>query len=227
MHVFSEVAQELCNLDSLFSILSNTLTMWIPCSIFQSLPVKMAVFYVMLALRQELRQREWFASQQIAEPNLAQMLDLVALGTVADLVPLDYLNRLLVSYGIKRINQGLARPGIQALLHVAKGETRQIIAQDLGFAIAPRLNAAGRLDDMTLGIECLLSQTTTGALPLAQRLNDWNLERRNIQKNMELDASRIAQSQSIDESSHSVCLYSDDWHEGVVGLVASKIKDHS
>ncbi len=182
-------------------------------------------FYVMLALRHELRTRGWFDNRGIKEPNLAQLLDLVALGTVADLVPLDYLNRLLVSHGIKRINQGQGRPGIQALLHVAKGEAPQIIAQDLGFAIAPRLNAAGRLDDMTLGIECLLSDTAAGALPLAERLNDWNLERRNIQKTMQQDANRIAQSLRIDEGLHSVCLFSEEWHEGVVGLVASRIKD--
>ncbi|MEL0036078.1 MAG: DHHA1 domain-containing protein, partial [Gammaproteobacteria bacterium] len=183
-------------------------------------------FYVMLALRQELRQRDWFNSQSIAEPNLAQMLDLVALGTVADLVPLDHLNRLLVKQGLKRINQGLTRPGIKTILQLARGETEEVVAQDMGFAVAPRLNAAGRLDDMTLGIECLLSQTAAGALPLAERLNDWNVERRQIQQTMENEASNIAQSQAISDSTYTISLYSDNWHEGVVGLVASKIKDH-
>ena len=183
-------------------------------------------FYVMLALRQELRQRDWFNSQSIAEPNLAQMLDLVALGTVADLVPLDHLNRLLVKQGLKRINQGLTRPGIKTILQLARGEIEEVVAQDMGFAVAPRLNAAGRLDDMTLGIECLLSQTAAGALPLAERLNDWNVERRQIQQTMENEASNIAQSQAISDSTYTISLYSDNWHEGVVGLVASKIKDH-
>lgn len=183
-------------------------------------------FYVMLALRQELRHRDWFKSQNIAEPNLAQMLDLVALGTVADLVPLDHLNRLLVKQGLKRINQGLTRPGIKTILQLARGETEEVVAQDMGFAVAPRLNAAGRLDDMTLGIECLLSQTAAGALPLAERLNDWNVERRQIQQTMENEASNIAQSQAISDSTYTISLYSDNWHEGVVGLVASKIKDH-
>ena len=183
-------------------------------------------FYVMLALRQELRRRDWFKSQSTAEPNLAQMLDLVALGTVADLVPLDHLNRLLVKQGLKRINQGLTRPGIKTILQLARGETEEVVAQDMGFAVAPRLNAAGRLDDMTLGIECLLSQTAAGALPLAERLNDWNVERREIQQTMENEASNIAQSQAISDSTYTISLYSDNWHEGVVGLVASKIKDH-
>jgi len=183
-------------------------------------------FYVMLALRQELRRRDWFKSQSTAEPNLAQMLDLVALGTVADLVPLDHLNRLLVKQGLKRINQGLTRPGIKTILQLARGETEEVVAQDMGFAVAPRLNAAGRLDDMTLGIECLLSQTAAGALPLAERLNDWNVERRQIQQTMENEASNIAQSQAISDSTYTISLYSDNWHEGVVGLVASKIKDH-
>ena len=183
-------------------------------------------FYVMLALRQELRQRDWFNERAIKEPNLAQMLDLVALGTVADLVPLDQLNRLLVKQGLKRINQGLTRPGIKTLLQLARGETEEVVAQDMGFAVAPRLNAAGRLDDMTLGIECLLSKTPAGALPLAERLNDWNVERRQIQHTMETEATNIAKSQSISDATCSISLFSENWHEGVVGLVASKIKDH-
>lgn len=182
-------------------------------------------FYVMLAVRMVLRQRLWFEQSGIAEPNLAQMLDLVALGTVADLVPLDHLNRLLVKQGLERINQGQCRPAIRVLLELARGEFQQVVAQDLGFSVAPRLNAAGRLDDMTIGISCLLSKTQQAALPLAEMLNDYNQERRAIQKTMELEASRIVQNQTTASTGPVVCLFSEDWHEGVVGLVASKIKD--
>jgi single-stranded-DNA-specific exonuclease len=182
-------------------------------------------FYVMLALRAELRARDWFNQSAQQEPNLATMLDLVALGTVADLVPLDHINRLLVRQGLDRINAGRCRPAIKVLLQIAKGEVGVIDAQDLGFSVAPRLNAAGRLDDMRLGIECLLSKTEAGALPLAEALNQWNLDRRKIQQDMEQQARQIVEGQSLNSDAAGVCLYSEDWHEGVVGLVASKIKD--
>ena len=183
------------------------------------------VFYVMLALRQTLRQLNWFNDR--SEPNLASKLDLVALGTVADLVPLDHINRLLVKQGLDRINRGLCRPAIKVLWQLARSGEGELVAQDLGFSIAPRLNAAGRLDDMTAGIECLLSQTESGALPLAEKLNEWNLKRRSIQQDMEQSANKIVDNQSFDENRKSLCLYSSDWHEGVVGLVASKVKDRT
>jgi len=184
-------------------------------------------FYVLLALRQELRQRGWFEKQSIIEPNLGHYLDLVALGTVADLVPLDHINRCLVSQGLIRINQGLCCPGISTLLELARGQQEFYQAQDLGFAVAPRLNAAGRLDDMTLGIECLLSETKAGALPLAEELNAWNLERRAIQDTMQQQANTIVNKYKTKDLAKQagLCLYSDAWHEGVVGLVASRIKD--
>lgn len=184
-------------------------------------------FYVLLALRQELRKRDWFAENDIKEPNLAHYLDLVALGTVADLVPLDHINRCLVAQGLQRINQGLCRPGISTLLELARGQQELYQAQDLGFSVAPRLNAAGRLDDMTLGIECLLSETRVGALPLAEELNNWNIERRSIQDDMQRQANDIVSKYRPEELSKQagLCLYSNDWHEGVVGLVASRIKD--
>ena len=184
-------------------------------------------FYVLLALRQELRQRNWFTENNITEPNLAHYLDLVALGTVADLVPLDHLNRCLVSQGLQRINQGLCQPGISTLLDLARGQQELYQAQDLGFSVAPRLNAAGRLDDMTLGIECLLSESRVGALPLAEELNNWNIERRAIQDDMQRQANTIVSSYKAEDLAEQagLCLYSADWHEGVVGLVASRIKD--
>ncbi|MBT8449427.1 MAG: single-stranded-DNA-specific exonuclease RecJ, partial [Gammaproteobacteria bacterium] len=160
-------------------------------------------------------------------PNLGHYLDLVALGTVADLVPLDHINRCLVSQGLIRINQGLCCPGIPTLLELARGQQEFYQAQDLGFAVAPRLNAAGRLDDMTLGIECLLSETKAGALPLAEELNAWNLERRAIQDTMQQQANAIVNKYKTKDLAKQagLCLYSDAWHEGVVGLVASRIKD--
>jgi len=184
-------------------------------------------FYTLLALRAELRQRDWFAKQGIAEPNLGNYLDLVALGSVADLVPLDHLNRCLIQQGLERINQKTCRPAITTLLSFVQREFSRIQAQDLGFIVAPRLNAAGRLDDMRIGIECLMSQTQQGAEPLAEELNHWNLQRRAIQEEMQQQALDIVRQQKLDKMSDkkAVCLYSEKWHEGVIGLIASKIKD--
>lgn len=188
------------------------------------------IFYVMLALRAELRLRHWFENQQIPEPNMAQFLDLVALGTVADLVQLDRNNRIMVYQGLQRIRAGKARPGIQALLAVAGRAAEKLAASDLGFAIGPRLNAAGRLDDMSLGIECLLSENNHRAHELAVQLNSLNEERRLIERDMQQQAfaelMKIPQLQSNTELAIGLCLFDDQWHQGVIGLLASRVKDY-
>jgi single-stranded-DNA-specific exonuclease len=166
------------------------------------------IFYVMMALRGELRERGWFEEGGLAEPNLGSVLDLVALGTVADVVPLDRNNRILVQQGLLRMRAGRSRPGIEALLRVAGREPGRLVAADLGFAVAPRLNAAGRLDDMSVGIECLLSEDATRAGQLAGELDTFNRDR-----------------QAIEVVPSALCLYDSRWHQGVVGILASRIKD--
>src|SRR3569623_3339426 len=146
------------------------------------------IFYVMLALRARLREEQWFARNGVEQPNLAQLLDRVALGTVADVVPLDHNNRILVSQGIARIRAGRCCAGIAALLEIAGRNPRQLVAADLGFAVGPRLNAAGRLEDMSLGIACLLADDTAQAREMAARLNALNHERRAIETQMQADA---------------------------------------
>lgn len=188
------------------------------------------IFYVMLAVRSELRTQGWFASTKIEEPNMAQFLDLVALGTVADLVPLDHNNRILVYQGIARIRAGKARPGISALLTIAGRSHTRLTAADLGFAIAPRLNAAGRLTDMSLGIECLLSQDPNRAREIAVQLNSLNEERRAIEQTMQTqafsDLESITRSQTSPENlAFGLCLFDESWHQGVIGLLASRVKD--
>jgi single-stranded-DNA-specific exonuclease len=176
----------------------------------------------MAALRRELEARG-----QAISPPLTDFLDLVALGTVADLVPLDVNNRVLVAQGIRRIRAGRAVPGIRALLAIAGRNAPSLIAADLGFSIGPRLNAAGRLDDMSIGIRCLLSDSESEALALATRLDQLNAERREIEAKMQ-DAALAAVSRLRDPAGpvrHGVCLFDPDWHQGVVGLVASRIKD--
>ncbi|MDH5660906.1 MAG: DHH family phosphoesterase, partial [Gammaproteobacteria bacterium] len=142
------------------------------------------IFYVMLALRASLRKQGWFEEQKIEEPNLAELLDLVALGTVADVVPLDYNNRILVSQGLARIRSGHVCAGIKALIDITGRDATRLIASDFGFAIAPRLNAAGRLDDMSLGINCLLSDDIAITHTIAQQLDDINHARRDIEADM-------------------------------------------
>lgn len=184
------------------------------------------IFYVMLALRKRLRDTGWFTDQGMAEPNFAQLLDLVALGTVADLVPLDYNNRILVSQGMARINNSQACSGIYALLQVANRQQRPVTTSDLSFFVAPRLNAAGRLDDMSLGIACLLTDDEAQARKLAIDLDRLNHERRNIQQQMQQQAQLILEECVIeDETPKGICLYDENWHQGIVGLVASKIKE--
>jgi single-stranded-DNA-specific exonuclease len=181
-------------------------------------------FYVMAALRRELEARG-----TMVMPSVTEFLDLVALGTVADLVPLDTNNRVLVSQGLKRIRAGRAVPGIRALLAIGNRSVPAATAADLGFTIGPRLNAAGRLDDMSIGIRCLLADTDAEAMALATRLDQLNLERREIETRMQGAAlAAVAQLRDADESAatrQGVCLFDPAWHQGVVGLVASRIKD--
>jgi single-stranded-DNA-specific exonuclease len=179
-------------------------------------------FYVMAALRRELD-----ALGTVVMPPVADFLDLVALGTVADLVPLDANNRVLVAQGIRRIRAGRSVPGIRALLDIAGRNVSTLTAADLGFAIGPRLNAAGRLDDMSIGIRCLLSDSETEALNLATRLDQLNVERREIEAKMQGAAlAAVARLRNPEGPvRHGVCLFDSDWHQGVVGLVASRIKD--
>jgi len=186
------------------------------------------IFYVMSALRHHLQQQGWFDKAGIAAPNMAQFLDLVALGTVADLVPLDHNNRILVAQGMARIRRGLARPGIVALVQQAGRQLDQLQATDLGFVLAPRLNAAGRLDDMSVGIECLLTSDAGRAQQLAQQLDQLNQQRRTIEGEMQEQATVIVSQLQAAETAElppCICLFQPDWHEGVVGIVASRIKE--
>ncbi len=185
------------------------------------------MFYILVALRAHLRKQNWFQEQKLTEPNLAELLDLVALGTVADVVPLDRNNRLLVSQGLARIRSGNCRPGIKALLLTANRTLERVTAQDMGFAVGPRLNAAGRLSDMSLGIECLMSDDEMQARNMAVRLDVLNKERRKIQNEMQEQALIDIAELDLDETEmpFGVCLFNEDWHQGVVGILASKIKD--
>ena len=185
------------------------------------------MFYVLSAVRAALRERGWFRAEGIEEPNLGDALDLVALGTVADVVPLDRNNRILVAAGLARIRSGRARPGIEALFEVAGRDHRQASAGDLGFIVGPRLNAAGRLDDMSIGIECLLAESSASARGFAEKLHQLNRERRDIEQSMQQDA--LAQLESIDlegdDSLFAMTLYDSAWHQGVIGILASRIRE--
>lgn len=185
------------------------------------------IFYVMIALRRALQQNGWFEQQQIAPPNLAALLDLVALGTVADVVPLEQNNRILVHQGLQRIRAGRARPGILALLEVAGRQRHKLAASDLGFAVAPRLNAAGRLEDISIGIECLITENADQARQLASTLDQLNRERRGIEEEMQHQALELLSSLQLDARSmpYGVCLYDETWHQGVIGILASRIKE--
>lgn len=179
------------------------------------------MFYVLSRVRAELQARGWFA--QRARPQLAEFLDLVALGTVADVVPLDRNNRVLVAQGLARIRAGRCRPGIRALLRSAGREATALTATDLGFVLGPRINAAGRLDDIRIGIECLLASDEAAAQALAETLERINRERRALTATMS-DEARV-QVNVRDDGRVGVCLYDARWHEGVIGLVASRIKE--
>ena len=183
-------------------------------------------FYLLLALRAALREQGYFSDTQ-PEPNLAELLDLVALGTVADVVPLDANNRILVHQGLMRIRSGKCRPGIQALIDVANRSAQKLTASDFGFALAPRLNAAGRLDDMSLGISCLLAPDLGLARQYAAELDSLNVERRAIEQSMQLEAQAFLSQLSFDgaELPECLCLYRHDWHQGVIGILAGRIKE--
>ncbi|QIB67741.1 single-stranded-DNA-specific exonuclease RecJ [Kineobactrum salinum] len=183
------------------------------------------IFYVMLALRAELRSRGWFEQAGLTEPQLADCLDLVALGTVADVVPLDRNNRILVAAGLQRIRAGRARPGIRALLEIAGRNAATVVASDLGFAVGPRLNAAGRLEDMSIGIECLLAESGREAAERAARLQQLNLERRAIEQDMQQEALALLAGLELTADRAAITLYEPGWHQGVIGILASRIKD--
>ena len=180
------------------------------------------MFYVMLALRAELRKRGAFSVS--AEPNLAALLDLVALGTVADVVKLDRNNRILVAQGLARLRQGKMQPGLRALFRVAGRESDRASTFDLGFALGPRLNAAGRLSDMSLGIECLITDDLGRALNIAQQLDQLNRERRVIETDMQEQAQAFLATIDATERA-SLSLYDPAWHQGVIGILASRVKD--
>ncbi len=205
------------------------------------------MFYVMLALRAELRNRDWFADSReppcptplpkaagsVApafgrtdrlEPNLADLLDLLALGTVADVVPLDFNNRVLVSQGLKRIRAGRMQEGVRALFAVAGRDPSRASGFDLGFLLGPRLNAAGRLSDMSLGIECLVTTNRGRALEIARQLDDLNRERRVIEADMQAQADELLAKLSVGDSC-SISLYDPTWHQGVIGILAGRVKE--
>ncbi|AXS80225.1 single-stranded-DNA-specific exonuclease RecJ [Dechloromonas sp. HYN0024] len=185
------------------------------------------MFYVMLALRAELRERGWFAPNvpERPEPNFANLLDLVALGTVADVVKLDRNNRILVSQGLKRMRAGQMQLGIAALFKAAARDPKRATAFDLGFLLGPRLNAAGRLADMRLGVECLLTDDPARALQIAQQLDTLNRERREIEAGMQEQALVLLASLDTESAAAGIALFDESWHEGVVGILASRIKD--
>jgi single-stranded-DNA-specific exonuclease len=187
------------------------------------------IFYVMMALRGELRRRGWFAGPGRAEPRLAELLDLVAVGTIADVVPLDRNNRILVEQGLRRIRAGQMVPGLQALLEVSGREHGHCVAADIGFAVGPRLNAAGRLEDMSLGIECLLTDDPGTARRLALQLEDLNRQRREIESRMREEAMAALERRLGDLEGDAVpnglCVTDDAWHQGVIGILASRIRE--
>lgn len=184
------------------------------------------VFYLMLALRARLRDLDWFSKKNITEPNMVQFLDLVALGTVADSVVLDHNNRLLVSQGLNRIRLGKCCLGIKALLSIAKRNYEKASIYDFGFVVAPRINAAGRLDDMSIGVECLLADDVECSRSLAKKLDVLNNERREIAQDMQRQASRLIEELQLEKNlPYGLCVFEESWHQGVVGILASRLKD--
>lgn len=185
------------------------------------------IFYTMVALRRHLMDKGWFEEQGIEQPNMASFLDLVALGTVADVVGLDQNNRIMVNQGLLRMRQGFCRPGIKALIEIAGRKLETIKETDLGFAVAPRLNAAGRLDDMSLGIECLICDNERQALDYACQLNELNIERRKIESEMKEQAMYALDHLSLQSAQLPIalCLYDQNWHQGVIGILAGRIKE--
>lgn len=186
------------------------------------------MFYVLMALRIRLRELHWFERQALSEPNLAQLLDYVALGTVADVVALDQVNRILVHQGLLRIRSGQCQCGIKALVEISGRQLAGIQSADLGFAIGPRLNAAGRMDDMSLGIQCLLTEDAGLARDIAEQLEALNQDRKEIEGQMKNEAMILLSEMNALDEQHApagICLYDADWHQGVIGILASRIKD--
>ncbi|MFB1010411.1 MAG: single-stranded-DNA-specific exonuclease RecJ [Thiopseudomonas sp.] len=181
------------------------------------------MFYVLLALRARMRELGHFEHRPA--PNLAELLDLVALGTVADVVPLDANNRILVQQGLARIRAGRTRPGIRALIETGRRSLSQLVAMDLGFIVGPRLNAAGRMDDMSIGIECLLAADEPSALRLAQRLEELNQQRRQVEQGMQQDVTQQLQALDMEQLPFGLCVYQPDWHQGVTGILAARLKE--
>lgn len=184
-------------------------------------------FYLMMALFVRLRDSGWFSQKGLAEPKLAELLDSVALGTVADGVPLDANNRILVSQGLNRIRADKCRPGIRALLEIANRDASQLVASDLGFAIGPRLNAAGRLDDMSIGVALLLCDDIADARMQASDLDALNLARREIEQEMQAEAMQLCEKleHGLDQLPMGIAMYHPEWHQGVVGILASRLKE--
>ncbi|HHE0545591.1 TPA: single-stranded-DNA-specific exonuclease RecJ [Vibrio parahaemolyticus] len=185
-------------------------------------------FYLMMALCVHMRKHNWFAQQGMQEPKLMELIDLVALGTVADVVPLDENNRILVHQGLQRIRAGKARPGIQALIEVAKRDARRLVASDFGFALGPRINAAGRLDDMSFGVELLMCNNIHAARRMASELDGLNQTRREIEEGMKQEAMAFCERLQFGENSelpYGLSLFQRDWHQGVIGILASRIKE--
>ncbi|VVP36920.1 single-stranded-DNA-specific exonuclease RecJ [Pseudomonas fluorescens] len=181
------------------------------------------IFYVLMALRARLRSLGWYESKP--QPNIGELLDLVALGSVADVVPLDANNRILVHQGLERIRAGRARPGIKAILEVAKRDHARITSTDLGFIVGPRLNAAGRLDDMSLGIECLLTDDTGMAREMAVQLDGMNQDRKSIEQGMQREALAQLKDLPVESMPFGLCLFDPEWHQGVIGILASRMKE--
>ncbi|WP_060990371.1 single-stranded-DNA-specific exonuclease RecJ [Vibrio owensii] len=185
-------------------------------------------FYLMMALCVHMRKQNWFAQQGMQEPKLMELIDLVALGTVADVVPLDENNRILVHQGLQRIRAGKARPGIQALIEVAKRDARRLVASDFGFALGPRINAAGRLDDMSFGVELLMCNSIHAARRMASELDGLNQTRKEIEEGMKQEAMAFCERLQFGENSelpYGLALFQRDWHQGVIGILASRIKE--
>ena len=181
------------------------------------------IFYVLIALRARLNSLGWY--QNSKAPNIAELLDLVALGSVADVVPLDANNRILVHQGLERIRAGRARPGLKAILEVAKRDHSRITSTDLGFILGPRLNAAGRLDDMSLGIECLLTDDANAAREMAAQLDEMNQDRKSIEQGMQREALAQLKELPVESMPFGLCLFDPEWHQGVIGILASRLKE--
>ena len=181
------------------------------------------IFYVLIALRARLNSLGRYEHSQA--PNIAELLDLVALGSVADVVPLDANNRILVHQGLERIRAGRARPGLKAILEVAKRDHTRITSTDLGFILGPRLNAAGRLDDMSLGIECLLTDDANAARAMAAQLDEMNQDRKSIEQGMQREALAQLKELPVDSMPFGLCLFDPEWHQGVIGILASRLKE--